>query len=143
MKKSGLFVVISVAMAFCLLAIVGTSAVLACTTVTGDGTTDVWEAETIENLTSEIPQNEITVAPPTDQQLVSTGAVVSGPTNICYPFSGGQYGWVGQIRMLSEGSWVGLPTTVKWVPDEEGKLMACAYAPAAGTYALFAYWSPE
>ncbi|NSW51104.1 MAG: hypothetical protein HPY85_01200 [Anaerolineae bacterium] len=76
--------------------------------------------------------------------LLSSGLQVSGATQICHPFRGGQIGWVSEIRMLVGKTWVSVPTTTAWMPDEEGELMTCASAQMAGTYAIFGYWvKPE
>ncbi len=77
-------------------------------------------------------------------QLLAGGTKISEAGEICHPFRGGQFYWVGEIRQLKDGKWVKLATTVDWSPNKEGKLMACATAPAAGTYALFAWFdAPE
>ena len=88
---------------------------------------------------------DLTAAPaPAWLQLLTYGVKIDAPTTICHPFRGGQYGWVGEIRQLVEGQWVKIETTNDWVPDKEGKFMACAAAPAAGTYALFgSYQGPK
>ncbi len=75
-------------------------------------------------------------------QLMGKGTKVAEAGQICHPFRGAQFYWVGEIRQLVAGDWVKLPTTVDWVPSKEGRLMACAMAPAAGKYALFGYFSP-
>lgn len=77
-------------------------------------------------------------------QLLSKGVVLSGSSEICHPFQGGQFGWTGEIYELKGETWQKLTTTNKWVPDEEGQFMSCANAPEAGTYALFGYYiKPE
>jgi hypothetical protein len=77
-------------------------------------------------------------------QLLSKGIVLSGATEICHPFQGGQFGWTGVIYELKGETWQKLTTTNKWVPDEEGQFMSCANAQEAGTYALFGYFiQPE
>lgn len=75
-------------------------------------------------------------------QLMGKGTKVTEAGQICHPFRGAQFYWVGEIRQLVDGAWVKLPTTVDWVPSKEGQMMACAKAPSAGTYALFAYFNP-
>lgn len=102
----------------------------------------VWVVTPSTAVVEEIPMVLVRPAAPADQQLMSNGVELSGPAKICYPFRGGQFGWHGQIRLLADAIWVPLATTVIWTPDAEGKLMACAKAPVAGTYALFAYWQP-
>jgi hypothetical protein len=77
---------------------------------------------------------------PTWIQLLTDGIITAGPGKICHPFRGGQFGWIGEIMQLKDGLWVKLPTTSGWVPSTEGEYMACAQAPAAGTYALFGYY---
>jgi len=74
------------------------------------------------------------------QLLSSTGIKVTTPGKMCYPFRGGQYGWVPQIHQNKNGVWTRLATTAEWVPSAEGELMACANVSAAGTYALFGYY---
>lgn len=100
----------------------------------------VWEIFT-EDVTGEvIPMYTITTAPREWYQLKSVGIKLDGAAQICHPFDEGRFGWTGEIFQLVEGAWVKLATTVGWVPNEEGKYKACAQAPAAGTYALFAYF---
>lgn len=75
-------------------------------------------------------------------QLLSTdGVKLTKAGQICHPFRGGQFGWIGEIREFKDGKWVKLLTTTSWVPDEEGTMYACATAPEAGTYALFGYYN--
>lgn len=78
--------------------------------------------------------------PNAELQNFGSGVVVTEPTEICHEFSGGQFGWVASIRKWVDGAWVKIPTTQGWVPSTEGSYMACAKAPSAGTYALFAYY---
>jgi hypothetical protein len=80
--------------------------------------------------------------PSAQLQLFSTGLTITQAAKICYPFRGGQFGWRGTIRMLSNNAWAPIATKVVWLPTIEGRLWACADAPSAGTYALFAYWKP-
>lgn len=87
-----------------------------------------------------VPMYKITTTPREWYQLKSDGIKVDGATKICHPFDEGRFGWTGAIFQLVEGAWVKLATTVGWVPTEEGNFLACAQAPAAGTYALFAYF---
>lgn len=98
-----------------------------------------WYAEGVEGV--EIPMDTITTKPREWYQLKSTGLKINGASGICYPFDEGRHGWTGEIFQLVEGTWVKRPTTVGWVPTEEGRYLACAQAPAAGEYALFAYFS--
>ena len=76
-------------------------------------------------------------------QLLAKGLKIEAPARICHPFRGGQFGWTADIRRLVNGKWVKLATTADWVPSREGKFMACAQAPAAGTYALFGYYREQ
>jgi len=93
---------------------------------------------------SEVQPDKLTTQAPTWRLLITDGIVLSGPAYLCHEFTGNQIGWMGDIYMLNGDSWTKLVTTVDWVPTIEGHLMACAQAPAAGTYALFAYWEkPE
>jgi hypothetical protein len=89
---------------------------------------------------SEVQQDTLTTPAPTWRVILTKGLVLSGPAKICHEFTGNQNGWMGDIYLLSGDSWTKLATTVDWVPTIEGHLMACAQAPAAGTYALFGYW---
>ena len=97
-----------------------------------------WYAEGVTG--EEISQETITTKPREWYQLKSDGLKIDGPSGICYPFDEGRFGWTGEIFRLVEGAWVKLATTVGWVPTIEGHFLACAQAPAAGTYALFAYF---
>lgn len=89
---------------------------------------------------SEVLPDTLTVPAPAWRLLKTNGLVLSGPAYICHEFTGDQVGWVGDIYMLNGDTWTKLVTTLEWVPTIEGHQMACAQAPAAGTYALFAYW---
>lgn len=73
--------------------------------------------------------------------LTTNGVVIKEPTQLCHELGGGKFHWVGEIRKLVGERWIKLETTTHWFPDEEGVLMACAQAPSAGTYALFAYYN--
>lgn len=88
----------------------------------------------------EVQPDTLTTPAPPWRLIKTNGLVLSGPAYICHEFTGNQVGWFGDIYMLNGDSWVKLATTVEWVPTIEGHLMACAQAPGAGTYALFAYW---
>lgn len=88
----------------------------------------------------EVPMVNITTTPREWYQLKANGLRVDGATKVCHGFDAGRYGWTGEIFRLVGDAWVKLPTTVGWVPTEEGHYMACAQAPAAGTYALFGYF---
>ena len=88
----------------------------------------------------EIQPDKLTATAPAWRLIKTNGLVLSGPAYMCHEFTGDQVGWMGDIYMLNGDSWIKLATTIDWVPTTEGKLMACAQAPAAGTYALFAYW---
>lgn len=98
-----------------------------------------WDSSGISS--SEIPMQLVTTPGPAWLQLLTNALDLSAPATICHPFRGGQFGWTGEIRMLDGDTWVKLPTTVDWTPTEEGKLIACAKASAAGTYALFGYFT--
>jgi hypothetical protein len=100
----------------------------------------VWEVFSAGVTGQVVPMFTITTKPGNWYQLKSDGIKVDGPTKICHPFDEGRFGWTGEIFQLVEGAWVKLSTTVGWVPTVEGKFKACAQAPAAGTYALFAYF---
>jgi len=150
MKKVGL-VLLVIAMVCVLLSVSprGVSAVcMDCTpppppVATQKPVIEVWEWSGSGVAAEEIPMYEVTTTPKEWYRLKANGIEVDGPTTICHPFKAGRFGWVGEIHQLVEGSWVKLPTTVGWVPDEEGRFMACAKAPAAGIYALFGYFVEE
>lgn len=74
-------------------------------------------------------------------QLLGKGVVIDVPGTICHPFEGGRYGWTADIRQLVDGAWIKTPTSQGWSSGEESVYQACAVAPAAGTYALFAYYT--
>jgi hypothetical protein len=74
-------------------------------------------------------------------QLVEKGVKVSKAGEICHPFRGGQFKWVGDIRQLVDGKWKKINTTQGWLKGPESTYQICAQAPAAGTYALFAYYT--
>jgi hypothetical protein len=111
-------------------------------TVPATGPAPSWVVTPAIKWKSEIPMYLVTTPAPPDQQLSSDGLEISSRAKICFPFRGGQFGWIGQIRMLNGTKWLPLTTTTAWVPTIEGSIWACANAPAAGTYALFAYWQP-
>lgn len=98
-----------------------------------------WDSSGVPS--SEIPMDLVTTPGPAWLQLLTNGLDLSAPATICHPFRGGQFGWTGEIRMLNGDTWVKLPTSVNWSPTGEGKLIACATASAAGTYALFGYFT--
>ena len=117
------------------------AAVAFSTQVNSSGVSGEWEWQSDIVTGKEISMGNLP-APNVDYlQLLSTGISLSGPTEICHSFRGGQFGWTGIIHNYSGGAWHKLETTVKWVPDTAGKLMACAYAPSEGTYALFGYYT--
>jgi hypothetical protein len=101
---------------------------------------EVWEWSGDGVTGEEIPMYTITTVPAEWYRVKANGIEVDGPTTICHPFKAGRFGWVGEIHQLVEGVWIKLPTTVGWVPNEEGRYMACAQAPTAGIYALFGYY---
>lgn len=74
-------------------------------------------------------------------QLLAKGVKISAPGEICHEFRGGRYNWVADVRRLVDGKWVRVPSTTGWKPNFEGQFMVCAQAPAAGTYALFGYYT--
>jgi len=74
-------------------------------------------------------------------QLFGKGVEVKGPALLCHPFREGQFGWTPVIYQMNVFGWVEMPTTNTKV-SSEGQYQACATAPVAGTYALFAYYTP-
>lgn len=97
------------------------------------------DSETNEWGTGKVVKIDLSATPaPGGQKLLSTGVTVSSIRTLCYPFPLGQFGWEGHIYQYSNGTWYRMTTTIKWAPDVEGKLLACAvaYHPYA-TYALF------
>lgn len=94
------------------------------------------------NTGTEVEVDLSTAPAPEWLQLMTTSAVViNEPTKICHELGGGKFHWVGEIRKLKDGKWIKIETLNSWSPDEEGAFMACAQAPSAGTYALFAYYN--
>jgi hypothetical protein len=84
----------------------------------------------------------LSTSAPSWLQLLSTdGIKLTAAGKVCHPLRGGQFGWVGYIMQYKDGEWVKIPTVNDWVPNKEGDYMACAQAPAAGTYALFGYYT--
>lgn len=77
--------------------------------------------------------------PETWLQLFGNGVKVDGSTTICHSFRQGGYGWTPVIYQLTANGWVALDTT-NTRANEESEYQACAIAPVAGTYALFAYY---
>lgn len=82
-------------------------------------------------------------APYTWLQLMGTGVKVDAPGQICRVFRVGQYNWVADMRHLVNGKWVKITTTQGFLDGKEASYMACGQAPAAGTYALFAYFTGQ
>ena len=90
---------------------------------------EAWEWYT-EGVTGvEIPMYKITTAPREWYQLKATGLVVDGATKICHRFDAGRYGWTGEIFHLVDDAWIKMPTTVGWVPTEEGTRSSCTLMP--------------
>jgi hypothetical protein len=93
---------------------------------------------------SEFEIDQAAVTPPNEWlQSLYSGVRVEEAGTICHPFRKGALGWTASIYKWSGNGWVELDTTLGWVPDKEGTFMACAYAPAAGTYAVFGYYDPN
>jgi hypothetical protein len=90
----------------------------------------------------EIDQSAVTPPDEWSQSLYS-GVRVDTAGTICHPFRKGALGWTASIYKWTGNGWLELDTTLGWVPDKEGTFMACAYAPSAGTYALFGYYDPN
>lgn len=89
-----------------------------------------------------VPMDKITTPPPNEwMDLLANGILLEtqGSTELCHPFPGAQFGWEGGIYLLNGHSWLEIPSTTAWLPDEEGKLMICADVPMSGTYALFGF----
>lgn len=75
-------------------------------------------------------------------QLMGKGVVLTAPGELCREFREGKFGWTAFIYQLVGSTWVKLPTTQGWLNGAESVYTACAQAPAAGMYALFAYFIP-
>lgn len=75
-------------------------------------------------------------------QLLTSPVKITTAGKFCHEFRGGQFGWVGEVRQLTDGKWVKVESTAGWVPSTEGKYMICTQASKAGTYALFGYFDP-
>lgn len=84
----------------------------------------------------------LTPAPAEWLQLIGQGVKVTTPGALCTEFRKGQFGWIAEVYQLVSGYWVKVPTTQGWFNGTGAKYMACATAPSAGTYALFAYYEP-
>lgn len=98
-----------------------------------------WDDETVTGTI--IPQYQLAPTYEADFALLqSEGIHLSGPTQLCHPYPGGQFGWNAEIRVLTNTGWQQVPTVNEWVPDEEGKFMTCAQVNYSGTYAIFGYW---
>jgi hypothetical protein len=100
-----------------------------------------WEVYTPGVRIAVVPMEALTTSNAAWLQLLTDGVTLSGPSEICHPFRGGQFGWAGIIYQLDGYEWKKLETTAKWYPDTSGEFIACAYAPAAGTYTLFGYYT--
>ena len=74
-------------------------------------------------------------------QQLSDGVQIDVPTEICYPFRGGQFHWVPQILELNNGTWSEVETTTEYLYGAEATQYACAVPVAAGTFALFGYYN--
>ncbi len=73
-------------------------------------------------------------------QLFGNGVKVNDPTQLCHSFREGAFGWTPVIYQSSENGWIALQTTNEKA-GAEAENQACAFAPSAGTYALFAYFT--
>lgn len=73
-------------------------------------------------------------------QLFSEGVKITDQATLCHPFDRGIHNWIAVIYQLKNGKWLKLPTTMNWIPNNEGHYTACAQALEAGTYALFGYY---
>jgi len=93
------------------------------------------------NTTTEVDVDLTANPAPSWLQLMSRGVTITSAKKICHPFRGGQFSWVGEIRQLVDGQWLKLETTTGKLDGPEGMYSACANAPAAGTYALFGYYT--
>lgn len=102
-----------------------------------------WDNEAVTGTI--IPQYQLAATYDPDYALLqSEGVHLSGGTQLCHPYPGGQFGWNAEIRVLTNTGWQPVPTVNQWVPDEEGKFMTCAQVWSSGTYAIFGYWEkPE
>lgn len=101
----------------------------------------MWNKSMIKG--EEIPMWKLTTVPHSWEQLMSKGLKVGAADWICWPFREGQFGWTGRIYQLTGETWTPLTTSITWTPNEEGRILACAKAPTAGTFALFGFWQPE
>lgn len=98
-----------------------------------------WNDATVTGTT--IPQYQLALTNDDDYAVLqSEGIHLSGGTQLCHPYPGGQFGWNAEIRVLTSAGWQSVATVNQWVPDEEGKFMTCANVWSGGTYAVFGYW---
>jgi hypothetical protein len=94
------------------------------------------------NKGTEVVIDTVTNPVPSGYQMFGKGVKITSPGEICHEFRSGQFKWIADIHRMVNSNWVKVPiTTQGWVPDEEGTYMACAQADAAGTYALFGYYT--
>ena len=75
-------------------------------------------------------------------QMLTNPVVMSSAGTTCHKFRGAQFGWIGEIRQLVDGKWVKVDATINQA-SPESVYTACVYAPKAGIYALFGYYSEE
>ena len=79
---------------------------------------------------------------PNDLQVMDWKMLkIDKPVQVCHPFRAGQFGWYAWVFELKDGKWVNVPATQGWIPEVDGRYMACADLPEAGTYALFGGFS--
>ena len=89
-------------------------------------------------------------APPKDWMIFAgDGYFLEGqippPMKICFNFSKSLNNgvWHGQIFLLENGVWVGMPTTVEYLAQYPGMPFLCTMAPKTGLYIVGNYWTPE
>lgn len=100
-----------------------------------------WSWDNAEVTGTLIPQYQLAPTNVDDYAVLqSEGIHLSGATQLCRPYPGGQSGWNAEIRVLTSTGWQSVPTVNQWVPDVEGKFMTCANVWSSGTYAVFGYW---
>jgi len=100
-----------------------------------------WQVEPRSTVKTIIPSKDV-FPPIKDMKLMTDAIKIKTPAQLCIPFRGSQFGWVGQIKMLSDNKWLPIPTTNLWTPTSEGIILACSKVKTAGVYAFFAYWKP-
>lgn len=90
----------------------------------------------------EVPKFFVDGTAPNWLQMLSNPVIMPFAGTTCHDFRGAQFGWIGEIRQLVDGAWVKVDATISQ-SSPESVFTACVYAPKAGIYTLFGYYSEE